>query len=289
MVGKMWLDFESFPKTSPNGKPYGTAYLRGVETCIRKNVEAVRLVGEFDKDPIEIGKKLVKLLKVTYHKSTRKSHSKLDGGASLSTAVTCNKFCQARIAKAIAENDWTCICIHCFSEEDMKQFNFLHQAMIRNYYILTNCLIPMEAWRTMKIKDVLFFRIESFGDVENIVQSRNYLRFAWTHAEIERIAAWTKNKAIWKSAIRIEGRPRNLAMVLSSSHIDRVDLLDADDAEYFDHRFTVLDEPENSAKVNCGGRLCRACLRCYKRIEETGAEFDVFEALKQARKSINNR
>lgn len=289
----LWMDIDTLPTMSKAGKPINPSYRKGMETAVRQNQAAMALVKEFNSansDQIEIGKKLVRMIKLTYHKSTKKSHSKLDGGVSLSTAMTINPFCLARREKAIRENDTECICFHCFSAEDMKQFNFLHQAMMRNFFILSRCLIPEESWKTLKIKkDVLFQRIESFGDAYNVTQVRNYTRFTRTHAE-RRTAAWTKNKSVWKAGLKLEGgKPKTLSLVESSLKIGRPDELSEEDLEVFDHQFTVVRETEDSPKVNCGGRLCKACLRCYIRKGEEGHEFSVTEALKQAVKSVDNR
>ncbi len=224
---------------------------------------------------------LVLAIWVVFHASG-KNNSKLDGGASVSTEVHDNMYCIARMkmaAEEIARQGWTnIICASCYAESMQRQYGGLSNRNRLNGYILRNVLIPKKVWKHLNIGNALFFRVQSFGDVENVTEARNLLRMCPGHIPC---AIWSKNAGIWAEAFRLEGsKPKNVTFVWSSLRINAIEEIPECIREYVDHRFTVFS-PEYLAKhpeieINCGGRSCKSCLVCYKK----NNVFDIYEELK---------
>jgi len=192
---------------------------------------------------------------------------KLAGICSISTSVLDNAFCQAR--RCIEGS----ICGHCYAARQQARDTGLAEHNLLNGYILRNVLIPVSAFKH------LFFifpylRIESFGDVENVIQARNYLRIIKAFPRI-RCAIWSKNIEIWRQAIAWEGMPKNATYIHSSSYINRAEDPDPKVYWFVDHVFTAYTKAyaeQNNIAINCGGRKCLDCIRarknCYYRNTE---------------------
>lgn len=195
---------------------------------------------------------------------TEKHTGKMENMLSLSTAVSANKFCQARQKKA------GCICKKCYAQAMTKRYNALNKKLIKNYEILTTILIPVEEWPLLNVQ---ICRIESFGDVANVIQAKNYINLVKKNPRV-RFAAWSKNIAIWSKAFDEIGKPENLVFIQSSEKIN-VPAKRAND--YVDYVFTVYSEDGES--INCGARHCFTCQHCYT-IPEDGENRNINELLK---------
>ena len=234
---------------------------------------------------------LVRSLWVVNHVSTKKSHSKLDGGCSVSTDCHNCGFCRKMWAKALDEVEkngkTNIICASCYSDTDGKCHRGLANRNMLNGEIL-NVDIPQEVWYdAFSIPMFMeFYRNQSFGETDTVQEAVNMIRI--TRA-VERIwdlpsAAWGKNCIVWARGFEQEGKPENMTYVQSSPRINVRTPIAPCIKRWCDHRFTVFDEeylrkhPE--IKINCGGRSCKECVRkrvgCYFR----DTEFDINEKLK---------
>lgn len=234
---------------------------------------------------------LVRSLWVVNHISTKKSHSKLDGGCSASTDCHSCKYCQCMWHKAIQETEQkgetNLICASCYADTNGKIHKNLANRNMINKEIL-NVPIPQEAWyEALQIPTfALFYRTQSMGETDNITEAINFIRI---HRAIERIwnianAIWSKNSIVWANAFTIEGKPYSTSYIQSSPRINVRSPIAPCIKGYCDHRFTVFDEAFLKAhpeiKINCGGRSCRECVSKHKGCYFQDTEFDINEKLK---------
>ena len=185
------------------------------------------------------------------------NHSgKMAGMNSLSTAVTTNERC-AKNAQIPGS-----ICAKCFAERQMKRFPSMEKPMVENQRILTSDILPME--KLPRINNI-YFRFESFGDLNNHIQVINYFRICYKNPKVK-FALWTKNPDYIEEAIAAGyEKPENLNIVLSSLFInkERKNVFD-----FVDKVFTVYDEKfidEHGININCGARNCFTCGLCYEK------------------------
>lgn len=203
---------------------------------------------------------LVACLWIVHHNAR-----KLEGIDSISSSVFDNCFCKAwRKVK-------DCICAHCYAYNQQARQGGLREHNTLNGLILRNVLIPVAAFRRLPIFSE-YIRIESFGDVANVIQARNYIRIIKAFPG-KRCAAWSKNLAIWDKALKAEGgKPANLTFVASSPYMNKpvsADVLAKYD--FIDHVFTVYEKAyaiKNNIVINCGGKKCMTCI-----LEKTGCYF----------------
>ena len=218
---------------------------------------------------------LASCLWIVEHKSTPTNHSKLDGLKSLSTCCLDNKFCQFHM-----QNSNT-ICSKCYASTQQRRQHGLTDHNLINGVILRNILLTIESLQTLPLWNEKFFRIESFGDVENNTQARNYVRLCKAFPQTQ-FAVWTKNPRIWEIAFDTEGRPENLSFVVSSLYVNETWHSYDSIADEVDHVFTVYDsETAKVVDINCGGRAClhdciKNCKGCYYR----NTEMQIREQLK---------
>jgi len=194
---------------------------------------------------------------------------KLEDLTALSTTCVCNPICVKRMKSGHG------VCPWCFGEASVRLFPSLGAALRRNFDTLTGELIDDEtAIRTAcKMRAVNnIARIESFGDVYNVVQARNYLRIIRAGAAIGlHFGVWTKNPGIWKQAIKLEGRPDNMTFILSSPELNTPDVKTALKYDFIDATFTVYTNVHEkfdaimagSVSCQCGRGSCDRCRFCY--------------------------
>lgn len=187
---------------------------------------------------------------------TTKHTGKMAGMASISTAVTTNERC-AKNAQIPGS-----ICQKCFAAKQMKIFPSMEKPMVENQRILTSEILPAEK---LPIINNLYFRFESFGDLNNATQVKNYFNICYKNPKVK-FALWTKNPDYIAAAIR-DGyeKPANLNIVLSSVFVnkERKNVFD-----FVDKVFTVYDPQyieENNISINCGARNCFTCGLCYEK------------------------
>lgn len=190
---------------------------------------------------------------------------KLEGIDSISSSVLDN--CKCAAWRKIAG----CICQHCYAHNQQAVQGGLREHNVLNGLILRNVLLPVAALRRLPIL-FPYLRIESFGDVANVTQARNYIRIIKAFPG-KRCAIWSKNLAIWAEAFKLEGKPKNTTFVFSSPYVDKqVAETIVESFPFIDHIFTVYTKKyarENNININCGGRKCLECIRkktgCYYR------------------------
>lgn len=212
-------------------------------------------------------KVIIESLHIVHHVNTAKSKSKLNGINSLSTSCIDNSFCLARMKSK------DCICSHCYASTQQKTQLALQDRNTINGIILRNIEIPTKYWKKyINPADITkFFRIESFGDVANTIQAKNYINFMLAFPRIH-FAVWTKNTGIWQFAMMENGKPENMVYIVSSASVNVPNEHSKKTSSYIDHIFTVYDKKfiaENNININCGGRACMDCIKkhvgCYYR------------------------
>ena len=187
---------------------------------------------------------------------TTKHTGKMAGMASISTSVTTNERCakNAQIPGSICEK--------CFAAKQMKIFPSMEKPMIENQRILTGEILPPEK---LPIINHIYFRFESFGDLNNATQVKNYFNICYKNPRVK-FALWTKNPDYIAEAIR-DGyaKPDNLNIVLSSLFVNQER---KNPFPFVDKVFTVYDADHIEAydiEINCGARSCFGCGLCYEK------------------------
>lgn len=187
---------------------------------------------------------------------TTNHNGKMAGMASISTSVTTNERCRknAQIPGSI--------CAKCFAAQQMKVFPGMEAPMKRNQEILTGSILPDEK---LPVINVLYFRFEAFGDLNNDIQVINYFNICKKNPQVK-FALWTKNPDYIAAAIKAgHEKPENLNIILSSLFINKERKTKYD---FIDKIFTVYEpayiEKEN-IEINCGARNCFSCGLCYNK------------------------
>ena len=234
-----------------------TATLLALALSILESLESL------EKITFNQAKKLVSCLWIVNHNAR-----KLEGICSISSSVHDNARCS--IYRKLKD----CICSLCYAYNQQAYQTGLKEHNIVNGIILRNVLLPVKAFKLLMIV-FPYLRIESFGDVQNITQARNYIRIIKAFPR-KRCAVWTKNIEIWHKAFLLEGKPENTTFVVSSLFLNKP-LPESLLTKYpeIDHIFTVYTKAyakKHNIVINCGGRKCIECIKkrkaCYFRNTE---------------------
>jgi hypothetical protein len=187
---------------------------------------------------------------------TTKHTGKMAGMASISTSVTTNSRC-AKNAKIPGS-----ICEKCFAAKQMKVYPSMEKPMVQNQRILTASIIDPEK---LPYINNMYFRFESFGDLNNAIQVINYFNICKKNPGVK-FALWTKNPDYIAEAIRAgHEKPENLNIVLSSLFLNKERKTRY---SFIDKVFTVYDPQhitENNVEINCGAKNCFSCGLCYEK------------------------
>jgi hypothetical protein len=178
------------------------------------------------------------------------------GMASISTSVTTNARC-AKNAQIKGS-----ICELCYAAKQMKFYPSMEKPMVENQRILTSEILPAE--KLPRINNI-YFRFESFGDLNNATQVKNYFNICYKNPRVK-FALWTKNPDYIAAAIR-DGyeKPENLNIVLSSLFVNQQRKTRY---PFIDKVFTVYDPDhieQNGIEINCGAKNCFSCGLCYEK------------------------
>lgn len=199
---------------------------------------------------------------------------KLEDFYSISSSPNINEFCAARA------KDARLICHECFSLASMHYKKELKLALEYNSIVFSTWLFSETALATIKIPNVIgYARIESHGDVRNVIHCRNYIRMIRVHSWLN-FGVWSKNLGFYSIAFNIESKPENMTFIASSPMYNTVMKIPEKFQWFVDHTFTVYRKQhahENNIDINCGARSCATCLKCYKK----DTTFDISEMLKQ--------
>lgn len=215
-----------------------------------------------------------------------KHNGKMTGNMSFSTCCIDNWFCTAR-----AKNP-DCICAHCYAENMQKMYHDQRLKNQRNFELFTMFKLPAAA---MPFINAAIFRFESFGDLANKTQLINYFTLCNANSRTT-FTIWTKNWFIVRDVINAGyKKPKNLIIICSSPFLNKParDLFKK--YNWIDKIFTVysLDHMLNAGMslkdidkfINCGGRKCIDCQRCYNL---TNKQKEVNELLKADQNRFDN-
>ena len=195
-----------------------------------------------------------------------KHDAKMSGVISMSTYVGYNKFCIAR-----CNNCNNAICKYCYADSLTNQRYNLKCKLIRLHVILTNIELTENDIPVIDADIFPFFRFESFGDLNNTLQFKNYNLIASVNAGVN-FTIWTKNPGIIQKCID-NGLilANNLVIGLSSLYLNTPELDKARKYSFVRFLFTVYDDnyiKEHNIVINCGARHCIMCGICYKYLHE---------------------
>ena len=183
---------------------------------------------------------------------------KMEGVRSLNTSVVLNAICQARAKMHDS------ICSKCYARNLVGFRKSLRKVLERNHEVLTSVIIPADDWFVINDR---VFRLESFGDLNNVIQVINYFNFCYKNPNTV-FALWTKNPEFIAEALEAGyAKPDNLIIIQSSKHLNKVDTPRFD---FIDGMFTVYTKEyakEHNITINCGALHCLTCLKCYTKHE----------------------
>lgn len=192
-------------------------------------------------------------------------NGKMTGIPSISTSCLCNPHCMAR------SQDPELICYNCYAMGYCDYRKSLREKLKTNTIFYTTYDIPKTA---VPLINTLYFRFESFGDLVNETQVKNYFTIARVNKNVN-CALWTKNPWIIKKAIENGAKkPSNLKIIYSIPEINKVITIETYNAikkeyPFIDAIFTVHDKKsinENGININCGGKSCMECgFNCYRK------------------------
>ena len=183
---------------------------------------------------------------------------KMKGIKSIGTSCADNKFCIKRRQNGLS------ICSHCYADTYMKMRQALKDHLADNAYVLTSKLLE---GRDIPVTNDLIYRFESFGDLQNATQLKNYIIITENN-EYTRFDLWTKNIWFLDEVFNKEGiaKPSNMSIVVSSPMLNKPMELDRQRYWMVDKVFTVYDKKfikEHNVEINCGSRNCLGCKKCY--------------------------
>ena len=192
--------------------------------------------------------------------------AKMQGVISLSTYIGKNPFCIAR-----CNNCDNAICKYCYAASLTNQRYHLKMKLIRIMAILTNVELCRDDIPVIPENEYKYFRFESFGDLNNKLQFKNYNLMAAVNPDIN-FTIWTKNPGIIQACIN-DGLvlSNNLVIGLSSLYLNTPELNKAQKYPFIRFLFTVYDDQfikDNNIVINCGAKHCISCGICYKYLHE---------------------
>lgn len=211
---------------------------------------------------------------MSIHVTNHSDNTKMAGIQSIGTTSLCNPICQKR--KEVCDG----ICSHCYADSLCKMRKDLNMHLVQNFEKLTSRLMTPKEAAAVPVTS-LIARIESFGDVANVTQARNYIRIIRSHKWIT-FGIWSKNWGIWHAAFKKEGKPRNCTYVQSSMNLNFADGIYPSMQKYVDHVFTVWTKDvygeviKKNPSSECAGLRCAKCQKCYHK----GGSFYINERLR---------
>ena len=210
-------------------------------------------------DPLDLDETFY--IKECFNNSISIGTGKLKGINSISTAVFLYRQC------AINASIPGSICAHCYARKYAGMRPELARKLELNYVLFTTCIIPVEL---LPVINARYFRIESFGDVNNKIQCINYFNLCYKNPAVI-FGIWTKNPHLYRGAIAAGyKKPENSVFQLSGLFEN---MTDADVKKIYGHNKDIADRvfivysleyiKENNININCGGKCCLGCLNCY--------------------------
>ena len=199
-----------------------------------------------------------KLVNKIYEAICRNHRGKMEEMWSLSTSCRLNPYCLAR------HENGDSICAKCFAIRQTEYQRTLAEKLERNTELLTEKIIPEDCWPMLPLN---IFRLESFGDLNNVIQVVNYFNFAKVNQNTI-FALWTKNTFLLKEAREggIE-KPSNIIIIESAPLINTP--IEPSDP-WVDKVFVVWDKSHKGCDfINCRkgdgkDKKCVECQNCYR-------------------------
>lgn len=220
------------------------------------------------------GRENKKMVNVTVIKNKRKAlknafcwmhEGKMFNIPSVSTNPLTNSRCIENCKKA----GW--ICQHCYSIRLMKIRPALAAKLERNRDILTLCELTRE-----DVENIIdpgkypAARLEAFGDLENMLQVKNYFTIAKYNKKVV-FALWTKSPDIIEKAVKKYNlkKPGNLNIIYSYPCMNAAGMPIYKKVKarfnFVNKIFVVHDAASikaNKTKINCL-KSCYECRKCY--------------------------
>lgn len=188
---------------------------------------------------------------------------KMEDVLAISTNCEVNPYCRARHLKGVG------ICNACYAQAYEKIRYSLRANTTLNAELLTQSIIP---WNVIPKIYTDIVRIESFGDIANIIQAENYLRMAIVNPDV-RFGWWTKNPNFIHKALQKYHNgevPENVQVILSSITLNKEAKVNPKFKYFISKIFTVYtlcwfkeNNIDMHSFINCGARSCKECQRCY--------------------------
>lgn len=195
------------------------------------------------------------LLKISKH------DGKMQGIQSLSTYKLVCETCLS-----LKDNTKT-ICNHCYVDNVFKRYTQVAMVMIYNTLLLKYTKLTS---RQIPIINDLYFRFESFSDLQNQNHLQNLYKIAKRNPYTQ-FALWTKNIKL----VLTEKAPKNVNIILSSPILNEclplaetiIDKVKRETGCKHIKVFSVYDK-EHIQNQNCE-KHCITCLKCYKKKDNT--------------------
>ncbi len=174
-----------------------------------------------------------------------KGAGKMEDIQSINSNPLDNKFCNA-----MAQGNT--VCAACYSRKSLKGYRKgCGPAWGHNGRVLSE--------KEHKVADfprlnASIFRVHSHGEIINRTHARNLFRFARRNPQTI-FGFWTKRKDLVKGM----HKPKNVVMIYSNPVIDQI--VTKPPAGF--HKVFNVVSKESDAEINCGGRKCIECQRCY--------------------------
>ena len=198
-------------------------------------------------------------------------NGKMKGIESISTSCLLNPYCRNR-------QTWEgAVCQKCYSKKYLSLRPSLREKLVTNTELLSEQLLEDSDFPLL---NAYVFRLESFGDLVNETQLKNYIALCNKNPHVN-FALWTKNLWICENVFTNQMilKPNNLVIIYSSEFLNKAADIDRCIHWYVDHVFTVFTKEfvkDNDIYINCGAAKCLACLLCYSK----DTEFYINEILK---------
>lgn len=187
---------------------------------------------------------------------------KMQGMHGIGTSVKLNPFCKLN---QLCEN---AICKDCYAENMRK--SVAYKLALCTYVLCTYEFLPEQ----IPLLNCLQFRFESFSDLMNDTQAKNYLNISAKNPGVKK-AIWTKRPEIlYRNIVNHCGgvKPENLMVVVSSMKLNAPDTtikgkyMLFGNIDMVNHVFTVFTADyalANNIIIQCGNSVCLACGICY--------------------------
>lgn len=193
-------------------------------------------------------------LHITEHKN-----SKLKGIASINTSSLINSFCNKIGCRSLIRKDRNkiSVCELCYSEKNEVLRKALEKKLINNSKLLSEKLLDD---KEIPFLNYAYVRFHSFGELINDIHMHNFYKIALMNPQTK-FCLMTKRYDLVVKYPKL----KNVIYIASSPIINKNI---NNYFNYFDKIFTVYSKEyanKNNIKINCEGRECIMCKKCYTR------------------------